>query len=311
MKKISLILLAFTVVLATGCLKDKGFDNQEYGIKDPSGSSTPGVGFNLKGGAGYIRTIGLDVSGNDQAITPDNVTIGYYASTKAPKDIHVSIALDPSIIDDYNATNGTTVQALDPSVYTIASQDLVIAAGNQNTAINMIVNSTLSLDPSVSYAIAFRIVSADNGIQIASNMDKHLLIFNIKNQYDGRYELTFTNTHPVYNPTGLGATVEVEMWTSGPNSVKVYWPDNAGFYNPAIINGGLNAFGSQEPEYTIDAATNTVTVQNSFAGAVTFYTMFPGYNSTYDPATRVIDTKWGYSNFTRTWTQNFRYLGPR
>lgn len=311
MKKISFILLAFTVVLATGCLKDKGFDNQEYGIKDPSGTSTPGVGFNLKGGAGYIRTIGLDVTGNAQAIAPENYTIGYYAGTKAPKDIHVSVALDPSIIDDYNTANGTTVQELDPSVYTIASQDLVISAGAQNTAINMTVNSTLTLDPSTTYAIAFRIVNADNGIQIASNMDKQLLIFNIKNQYDGRYELTFTNVHPTYNPTGLGATVEVEMWTSGPNSVKIYWPDNAGFYNPAILNGALNAFANQEPEYTIDPSTNAVTVSNSAAAGTVVYSMFSGYNSIYNPATRVIDTKWGYSNFTRVWTQNFTYLGPR
>jgi hypothetical protein len=309
MKKISFILLAFTVVLATGCLKDKGFDNQEYGIKDPSGTSTPGVGFNLKGGAGYIRTIGLDVSSTGQTIAPENVTIGYYANTNAPKDINVSIALDPSIVDDYNAANGTTIQLLDPSVYTIASPNLVIGAGKQNVAINMIVNSTLTLDPSTTYAIAFRIVNVDNGVKIASNMDKHLLIFNIKNRYDGRYELTFTNTHPTLNPNGLGGTVEVEMWTSGPNSVKVHW--EGGFYNPAILNGALNAFGSQEPEYTIDAATNVVTVQNAFAGAVTFYTMFPGYNSFYDPATRVIDTKWGYSGFTRSWTQNFTYLGPR
>jgi hypothetical protein len=311
MKKISLILIAFTVVLATGCMKDKGFDNQEYGIKDPSGSSTPGVGFNLRGGAAYIRTIGLDVSSTAQTIGAENITIGYYANSNAPKDINVSIALDPSIVDDYNAANGTTIQLLDPSVYTIASQNLVIGAGKQNVAIDMIVNSTLTLDPSTTYAIAFRIVNVDNGVKIASNMDKNLLIFNIKNRYDGRYEVTFTNSHPTLNPTGLGGTVDVEMWTSGPNSVKIFFPDFDGFYCPAILNGSLTAFASQEPEYTIDPTTNQVTVQNSFAGAVTFYTMFPGYNSFYDPATRAIDTKWGYSNFTRQWTQNFTYLGPR
>lgn len=311
MKKISLILIAFTVVLATGCMKDKGFDNQEYGIKDPSGSSTPGVGFNLKGGAGFIRPIGLDVSSTPQTIGVENVTIGYYANSNAPKDINVSIALDPSIVDDYNATNGTTIQVLDPSVYTITSQNLVIGAGKQNVAIDMIVNSTLTLNPSTTYAIAFRIVNVDNGVKIASNMDKNLLIFNIKNKYDGRYEVVFTNVHPTLNPTGLGGTTEVEMWTSGPNSVKIYWPAPAAFANPAILNGGLQYFGSQEPEYTIDPVTNAVTVQNSFAGATTFYTMFPGYNSFYDPATKVIDTKWGYSGFTRVWTQNFRYLGPR
>ena len=46
MKKITLLALAAITMVSTGCLKDKGFENQEYGIKDPS-SSPAGIGFNL------------------------------------------------------------------------------------------------------------------------------------------------------------------------------------------------------------------------------------------------------------------------
>ena len=310
MKKISIILLSLMVILNTGCLKDKGFENQVYGIKDPSRSPVA-VGFNLKGSASYIRSVALDASGDAQAVNGNNLTIGYYASTTAPKDINVTVALDPTIIEDYNNTNGTAVEELPASAYSIETQNLVIKAGEQNTSINLNVLSTLALDISKTYALAFKIVSTDNGIQVASNMKQHLLLLNIKNQYDGRYQLDFTNVHPLYNPGGLGTSVEVEMWTSGPNSVKIYWPDAGGFYNPAILNNSLQYFASQEPEYTIDPVTNAVTVSNSSPTGTTVYEMVAGYDSHYDPTTKSIFAKWGYSAGTREWTQEFTYLGPR
>ena len=46
MKKISITLALFTAMAFafTGCLKDKGFENGEYGINDPD-TQPPGVGF--------------------------------------------------------------------------------------------------------------------------------------------------------------------------------------------------------------------------------------------------------------------------
>ena len=100
----------------------------------------------------------------------------------------------------------------------------------------------------------------------------------------------------------------------------MYVPDFEGYYHPWTSGGSFTAFGLQEPEYTIDPATNKVTVQNAASGAVTFYTMAPGYDSHYDPATKTIYAKFGYNYApgpvfnpaaNREWTDTLIYVGPR
>jgi len=321
MKKLAIILLSSIVLLNTSCLKDKGFDNFEYGIKDPALSSPPGVGFNLQGGANYVKNIGLDVSTSSQTINPSTTVIGYFFnSTVTAEDVHAKLSVDNTILTDYDSTSDSDpLEILDPSLYHIASTDINIVKGSQNASVGITVDSTTSLDPNKKYAIGLRIISASNGITVAKNMDKCLLILSIKNRFDGVYELTFSNSHPVYNPNYDGAVTEVELQTTGPNSCKIYWPTVGKFANPAVLNGGLANFGSQEPEYTLDPVTNKVTVQNAFAGAVTFYTMNPTFDSHYDPATKILVAKWGYGyvggqfdpTVSREWTQSFKYIGPR
>ncbi|MBL7748997.1 MAG: hypothetical protein JNM19_16275, partial [Chitinophagaceae bacterium] len=57
------VLFAMMIVVFSGCLKDKGFDNYEYGINDPD-TQPPGVGFPKA--ANKKNTVGLDVSGSNQ-----------------------------------------------------------------------------------------------------------------------------------------------------------------------------------------------------------------------------------------------------
>lgn len=59
-KSLSLLLVAIAIA-GTGCLKDKGFDNHEYGINDPDGSPA-GVGFNL--GVAFKQSVGINLSGD-------------------------------------------------------------------------------------------------------------------------------------------------------------------------------------------------------------------------------------------------------
>ena len=140
------------------------------------------------------------------------------------------------------------------------------------------------------------------------------IVFNAKkNKWDGVYDLTFSNFHPVYNPNYDGSFTQVELKTTGPNSCKIYWPLAGGYYNPSVLNGGLQYYVSQEPEYTFDTITNKVTVQNASATAVTFYTMNPTFDSHYDTITQKIFCKWGYRyvggqfdpTTSREWTQEF------
>jgi hypothetical protein len=178
-------------------------------------------------------------------------------------------------------------------------------------------NATL-LDPSLKYALGFTITAADANGKISVN--KSIVIeIGAKNAYDGLYEDTWTNYHPTSNPGYTGDKTNIELRTTGANKCKM-WFNAAGAYgNPAILGGSLGYFGAQEPEYTVNTATNQVTVQNVAAGAVTFYTMAVGFNSRYDPAVKTFYVKYGYSYAVpgvwdagcREWTIQLKYLGPR
>lgn len=174
------------------------------------------------------------------------------------------------------------------------------------------------LDPSSLYGLGFSVVSATAG-GVVSVSKTAVVEIGAKNQFDGLYSLDFKNYHPTSNPGYTGAVTEVHFVTTGPNTVKIFWPTAGAFANPSILGGSLNYFGSQEPEYTINTTTNVVTVQNSASGAVTFYTMNPSFNSYYDPATKMLYAKFGYNYVggtfsaasSREWTQVFTYIRPR
>ena len=178
-------------------------------------------------------------------------------------------------------------------------------------------NATL-LNPSAKYALGFTIISVDADGQISSS--KSIIIeIGAKNQYDGRYRLDGKFYHPTQSPAYAPFTVNVELHTTGPNTVKLYVPLFGGYYSPGLFGGVLNAFSLQEPAITVNPSTNGVTVQNVASGAVTFYTMAVGYNSRYDVGTKTIYAKWGYSYAVpgvydagcREWEDVFTYLGPR
>jgi subtilisin-like proprotein convertase family protein len=147
----------------------------------------------------------------------------------------------------------------------------------------------------------------------------HSSLNNVRNAYDGIYQLIFNNYDPYYNPNYDGGSTKVELRTTGANSVKIYTPLFSGYYNPAILNGNLSAFTLQEPEYKIDPVTKKITVQNSSQFAGVSYEMAPNYDSYFDPADNSLFAKWGYDyvngifepNNTSEWTQQFIYLKPR
>ena len=174
------------------------------------------------------------------------------------------------------------------------------------------------LNPSALYALAFTIKTADaNGV--ISTQKSVIREIGAKNAYDGIYKDEFCNYHPSANTGYTCSTTVVHMITTGATKVKMFWPDAGNFGNPSVLGGNLNYFGAQEPEYTVNTATNAVTVQNVAAGAGTFYTMAVGYNHRYDAATKTFYVKYGYSYTVpgvfdagcREWTIKLTYTGPR
>ncbi len=323
MKKLSssIFLLSFITLAFVGCLKDEGFNNNKYGINDP-GASVPAVGFTEGIKVNDGNPIGVDASPTKQDYS---FIINYTGSEPPASDIVINLALDNSVVTAYN---NNPVHLNDPKL-TIAPAGAIsipatvtIPKGQRYTTVNLSITDGTLFDPSKKYAFGARITSVNNaGVQVAQNLSTVLVLISVKNKYDGKYSLVFTNYHPSSNPGYTGATVNVELRTSGPNSVKIYFPAAGGFFNPSILGGSLSYFGAQEPEYTINPVTKKVTVQNSFPGASTFYSMALGFDSHWEPGPpQKIFAKFGYGYGAggvfdpagnREWTQVFTYLGPR
>lgn len=182
----------------------------------------------------------------------------------------------------------------------------------------------INLDPSLLITLGRRVglglqLAEAPGARISSALFQVGVEISAKNAYDGVYTITWTNYHPTLNAAYTGSTTEIELHTTAANKCKIYWPLAGAYACPAILSGALQYFGIQEPEYTFNVSTNAVTVQNAAPGAVTFYTMATGFNSRYEPATKTIYAKWGYSYAVpgvfdancREWTQTMVYVRPR
>lgn len=293
MKRISFMALAVLLISQTSCLKDKGFDNQEYGIKDPSSASAVGIGFNLLNKTNYKRTVGVLISDQPQQIDGDAVMLALYSSSKADKDIHVKVAVDPTILDDYNTANGTTIPPLSASDYTIVT-DAVIPAGQQYAPVKITIPSTVGISADNSYGIGLKILSADAGYTIASNMNKTLVEVVIKNQYDGDY---ISNGY-FYHPSAPRGITERPKTLATVNATSV-WTELGDL-------GGAGYFAI----FDVNPATNAVTVRQ-YPGSVSIVdfgaglpTTSPGYtaqwanssecNNIYDPATESFKVRYGY-----------------
>jgi hypothetical protein len=240
--------------------------------------------------------------------TIDFITLRVYApgNNKPAGPVHVKLAV----------TSASGYDPMPASGYSLGLE-YDVPVGTTGLTVPITLNKN-SLDLTKNYGIQVSIASVSQGV-IAENDKTMIVSFQIKNQWDGKYNITWTNYHPTSNPGYTGGTTQIELHTNGPSSCKMYWPLAGTYCAPAILGGGLGYFQIQQPNYTVNTTTNAVTVQNVDPGAVTFYTMAVGFNSRWDPATKTFYAKWGYSYAVpgvfdagcREWNQTFVYTGPR
>ncbi|HEX7845208.1 MAG TPA: DUF1735 domain-containing protein [Chitinophagaceae bacterium] len=316
MKKYSFLLVSGLALFLTSCLKDKNVEDGLYGMEGADASKLTELP------TGY-QSFSFDFK--DQPLDVQIVEVRLTSKDLAKQDITVALTLanSASLISDYNTEHGTSFVTMPANLYTLPATGLnVTIPAGQRSGFLAIKTNAINFDPSSTYALGFTIASvSDASYSISGNFYTKIVSMGAKNQYDGEYTVQFTNYHPSSNPGYIGTTTTVYMVTTSGNTVKIYMPAFAGFYCPAVLGGALTAFSAQEPAYTINATTNAVTVQNAYSGATTFYSMAPGFNSRYVPATKEIFAKWGYGSggpyppfdagTTREWTQHFTYVGPR
>ena len=280
---------AFILVMATGCLKDKDFDNYKYGIKDPA-SQPKGVLFQQS----KVDADGVQVpaiSGIVGVSTPQTIQtlVKIAADGAAASDVHVKLVLDNSLL------TGTGLTALGTSSYTIPSLDIVIPAGQKYIQFAITVPNASTIDPSVVYGLGFTIASVEGGYTVAANSKNVVLGIAIKNPYDGTYH----STGYVYHPASPRAVDEVkDLPTVSATTVSCFLGD--------LGTAGYISY------LTVNPATNKVTITAAPGAAGAPYTQFdsglpttsPGYtpkwsgsaqcNNTYDPATKTFYLRYGY-----------------
>lgn len=185
------ILSISLLILFSSCLKDKGFDNGEYGIQP-----TINKGVSLPQSLGGSFTAYVPVSNQPQVIDGPNFTLESQGAQS--NDVNVTFALKPSLIDDYQAT----LPAFDPNVVLLPSDQYTVnlnakvPAGQLLNTLKVTILNPNNLSYDKTYCIGFQLVSADNGFQVASNMKEVLVLIKVKNQYDGDYVANGYFYHP-------------------------------------------------------------------------------------------------------------------
>lgn len=303
MKKLSLIFsLVSVVLLSTGCLKDKGFDDQDYGIQV---SEIKAVAFPQTSKSPV--TVGITA-----AATPVEVNgplLSLEESGVPSADVHVKLEYDQALVTSKG------LEPLPAGTFTLSSMDVTIPAGSKTLGgLKLTITKSNELDPNIKYGVGFKIVSVDQGYKIAANQSQMIIAFAIKNKYDGVYNLKgYHNRDPYTFPYDT----EIHLVTTGPSSVIFYWPEVESNGHPIGVGvGSLSWYGDGiSPVIEFDKATDLVTRVYNNPPNSTVITMFTGAGSRlskYDPATKSITVDWNYSgNPLRAFFDDLTYIGPR
>lgn len=293
---IATILLSFTI---TGCLKDKGFDDNKTGFQTDNSARFVAV-------LDAYETNGINTQGIflDPAEEQFEYFILSVTGAVYHKEVTVNVAVNNTLVTNHNTANGTHYEILPATAYEIPAS-VSIPAGREFVPVRVKLKKA-TLDPTKEYALAVELTSSnDAGVKVAGNTRQSILSFVVKNKYDGIYELRAHTFHPV-NPalTGPVGPAEVSLVTSGIHSVTT-----------ASRHAWANGSGSGLPDgyftiFTVDPATNFVTISD--ANGIGFANS-PAYDTRYDPATKTFYAKWQYSGSggARVFTDTLVFLRLR
>lgn len=219
--------------------------------------------------------------------TPNSYTFNVNLSgpNTLSEDVTVTMAVDPALLTQYNANNGTDYQLLPAALYQASGLTATIKAGQRLAGpitVNLYTDATRVPDPATyndaGYALPLRITAVSNSnVAVSSNYGYKILVSKIKNQFDGTYRSTGRFTHPVATSsrdinkektliTVNTTTVETEFADLGPDwrMQLTVNADNTVTLKPVgASNTSTNQFGVNK----YDPATRTYTLNYKYPGA--------------------------------------------
>ena len=258
-----------------------------------------------------VHSVSTDYSTN--VVTVDMADLEFMVRSVVKSNVTVNLLPSSVVVNDYNTANGTSYTPLPVGLFALESAAIELTPGERKKKVRIRIKP--SDIATGDWAIGFSITSVSAG-EVSQIANKVMVTIAVKNKYDGVYHLKgfFTRTdNPPYN--GPFET-DVEMVTTGPNSVAMYWPDFGDYYQPFSNAGTLTAFSNVDPEVFFSASDQVSTI-NNYTGdpaAGPFMTPYPGANSRFVPgATPAIYLKYYYNTnpANRIFADTLIYTGPR
>ncbi|HEY6975130.1 MAG TPA: DUF1735 domain-containing protein [Chitinophagaceae bacterium] len=319
--KITSAILA--VVLATslaGCLKDKDYDDGLIQSVHSNGPAAKVVEIKLTAGdVSNFLVVSYDNSPTDTVV--DLIPVNLATHDAAPEDLHVTLVLDQSWVNDYNTANGTAYG--DPSAfYTVEDGGVVTIPKGQHTGflkLKFKPSSFLGAD----WAVGFKLSAIQEpGYALSGNLSNGIVAIAIKNKYDGNYNLTMKTVGWADFDIADGQTftwpTPVSMVTSGVSSVTILTQETGNAQNAFDPDGNVLSFGATAPQYIFDPHTDKLVDVKNLApddGRGRAFALNPAVtDSRYDPATRTIYAAYLMMQIGRPNQEIYdtlTYIGPR
>ncbi|RYZ35135.1 MAG: DUF1735 domain-containing protein [Sphingobacteriales bacterium] len=192
-----------------------------------------------------IRTVQIGVSANNAPATP----------------ITYTAVASPTLIPA-----GTTL--LPASAYTFPATG-TIPAGAYSAPFEITITNASLLNSNLTYGLAFTLTSASDGYTIAENAKVITMKINIKNKYDGVYNVTGTFTDFVMPGVFTGNyPLTYRLVTTGPSSVDVQMLINS-VWQPGylFLNAGAGTFfGSYGLTMTFNPTSDVISDLHNYYG---------------------------------------------
>jgi len=317
MRKALIGIQALLILVLSGCLKDERYEDYQMGINV---TDVPAVALTEASKSPVVQ--GVTAAATPVVVNGPLITLE--ASKSASADVHITLAYDQALV---TAAGLTPLPAGTFSLSTLAP--VIAAGGNSVQDLKLTVTNSTALDPSLTYGVGIKIVSVDQGYQIAGNGKTVVFALAIKNRYDGIYELTLRLDG--WEAYGIGSGVaevypdEVHLITAGPNGVVTNMPTwgASGPLQPGWTGGagsisGETVFGAASPKYFFDLTTNKATsVVNTLPddGRGRAFLLDPASTTSgFNPTTKEIKLEYFMKQNTRPDMKIqavFKYLGPR
>ncbi|MET0636426.1 MAG: DUF1735 domain-containing protein [Chitinophagaceae bacterium] len=248
-----------TVLLATGitgCLKDKAFDEDKYGIQ-----ITEKAGIAFPQAADSVVQSAIRASAEPATIQGPLITLE--TTGTASSDVAITLVEAPQLVLRHD------LAPLPAGSYSVSTMSPVIEAGTNFTdEVKLVIPNSLILDPDLIYGIGFEITAVSGGgTQIAKNQKFVVLAVAIKNRFDGVYTLRLYQTGWAAYSIADGVSDEygdIELVTTGSSTVIINNTNVAAdsrALHPLLTGGlgvasGTSVLGAVKPQFSFDLTSN-------------------------------------------------------